>query len=59
MEQMDHSDPQARPRHRGGFMDTVKSKMGFLQQRVYRFDDAVSSSTFGRIFRLRGSGHVC
>ncbi|KAK1594006.1 permease [Colletotrichum navitas] len=36
---------------------TIGRKFSNMWKAVYRFDKTVSSSTFGRIFRLEGSGH--
>ena len=53
MEQMEHIDPSP-PAPVGrceAFYDDLKGAMNRLNVRI-------SSSTFGRIFRLHGSGHV-
>lgn len=39
-------------------MEKIKGKLHQARKAVDRFDRAVSTSTFGRIFRLDGSGHV-
>ncbi|PKS11649.1 hypothetical protein jhhlp_001800 [Lomentospora prolificans] len=55
MEPMDHSGPPQAPTP---LVASLKGKFRGWFHAFLRLDDAVSSSTFGRIFRLRGSGHA-
>ncbi|KAH6669145.1 permease [Plectosphaerella plurivora] len=52
---MEHVDPP--PAEKRSIMDRIKAKLHTGRRAIDRFDRAVSSSTFGRIFRLDGSGH--
>jgi hypothetical protein len=56
MEQLEHSEPPTATQTRLG---GIRSKMSGVVTRFHRLDSFMSSSTFGRIFRLRGCGHVC
>lgn len=59
METMDVNDePQARLGLLNRLMSMINSKVKGLSNTFSLFDEKVSSSTFGRIFKLGGSGHV-
>lgn len=36
----------------------LSAVMGRIRDVVYQVDEKINTSTFGRIFRLRGCGHV-
>lgn len=55
MERMDVESPTAEKR---SIVEKLKGKLHQARKAVDRFDRVVSTSTFGRIFRLDGSGHV-
>ena len=52
---MEHTEPPQEPLP---LMASLKEKFRGWVRSIMALDDTVSSSTFGRIFRLRGSGHV-
>lgn len=56
MERMEHSDPPPPMSVTG--MTRLESQFEAAKSTLKRLDRKISSSTFGRIFRLQGSGHV-
>lgn len=59
METMDVADEsQARPGLMTRLMSKINSKATGLSDSLSTFNEIVSRSTFGRIFRLGGCGHV-
>lgn len=55
-ERMEHEDASAS--EKPSFRERMRVKIHRARKGIEVFDKAVSSSTFGRIFRLEGSGHV-
>src|SRR6187549_1064866 len=56
MERMEHSDPP--PAGPTTKMGRIESRVAGARAAINRLDRRISSSTFGRIFHLHGSGHV-